>query len=97
MPIAITVAIGRPSRRQKPDLRTIARAIAHLQIAEGMALHARRDDCPIHAIQAAIVRRRCTSLVPRRLMRDAEWVHRHIEAPGVRIQARLEDQMRADS
>lgn len=62
-----------------------------------MALHGRRDGCLIHAIQAALVRHHCTSLVPRRLMRNTEWVHRHIEAPGVRIQARLEDQTRGDS
>lgn len=82
--------------RPKQTVRAIARAVAVLQAAEGAALHAERDGCILHAHMAAVARHQLGAVVPRRLMRDSEWVHRHIQAPGIRIQARIEDRM-ADS
>ena len=78
-------------RRPKPPLRAVARAVAYLQVAEGMALHGERDGCLQHALQAQFLRSAAGDFIPPRLMRDSEWRHRHIEAPGVRIQARAED------
>ncbi|MFM9587334.1 hypothetical protein, partial [Streptomyces caniscabiei] len=61
----------------------------------GMSLHAQRDGCILHAVHANVARQQAESVVPRRLLRDAEWRHRHIEAPGMRIQARIDDEARA--
>ncbi len=90
MPVSITVSF--PKRRPRPDLRSIGLAVASLQIAEGMALHAVRDQCLVHAVEALMVRKQCLPTIPTRLLSDREWVHQHIEAPGVRIQARNEDE-----
>ncbi|WP_295014838.1 hypothetical protein [uncultured Microbacterium sp.] len=78
-------------RRPKPTLRGVARAVAYLQVAEGMALHGERDGCLQHALQAQVYRSAAGGLIPSRLLRDSDWRYRHIEAPGVRIQARAED------
>lgn len=92
----VVIGSGRPRRvlwRRRPrvDLRTLAKAIASLQVAEGMALHARRDGCTVHGFLARATQRACEPVIPRKLARDAEWVHRHIEAPGMRIQARVDE------
>jgi hypothetical protein len=97
MAVEIRLALSLPKRRPKVDRRTLARAIADLQVAEGMALHAHRDGCLIHALQAAAVRHVCAAVIPRHLLHDREWVHQHIEAPGVRIQARTEDRWREEA
>jgi len=78
-------------RRPKPTTRAIAKAVSLLQCAEGAASHGERDGCVIHAHMAAAVRNQLRPIVPARMLRDPEWVHRHIEAPGARIQARVED------
>lgn len=92
----IRLAIALP-RVRRTDRRTLAHAIAELQIAEGMAIHAFRDRCILHLVHAAALRRLNTPLVPRRFLRDPEWMHRHVEAPGVRIQARVEDRWREEA
>lgn len=81
----------RPRRQPKVTLRTLAKSIAILQVAEGMDLHAQRDSCVIHAMCAAVIRDQFAPVIPNRLRRDRDWMHRHIEAPGVRIQARMDD------
>lgn len=91
-------------RRQRPrrlrltprryTLREIATAVAMLQTAEAKALHAERDGCILHAIEAHAARHVAARHIPPRLIRDADWRHQHIEAPGVRLQARVEDRMR---
>jgi len=80
-------------RRERPSLRAIATAVVRLQQAEGMKLHASRDQCGGCAAISATARDIFGPFVPARLMKDPEWVHRHIEAPRIRIQARLEDRM----
>lgn len=90
----LIVRLQLPQRRRRPDLRTVAKAIATLQVAEGMALHGDRDDCIFHSIMASILRLGVKSVVPQRLLCNAEWRHRHIEAPGMRIQARIDDRQR---
>ncbi|WP_295035496.1 hypothetical protein [uncultured Microbacterium sp.] len=81
------------NRLQRPNPRAIARAVVMLQRAEGMMLHAKRDACGGCAAISATCRDIFAPLIPSRLMKDPEWVHRHIEAPGIRIQTRLEDRM----
>jgi hypothetical protein len=81
-------------RKPKPTLRQIAVAVSNLQRAEGRAIHAMRDHCLPHGLEAAMARRAFIPLVPGRLLRSADWRHEHIEAPGARIQARVEDSWR---
>lgn len=88
----IAIIIRIPKRR-KPTLRDIGRAVAVLQVVEGMALHAERDGCLIHGLAARGMRASVSKIIPARYLRDSEWVHRHIEAPGMRLQAKVDDEV----
>ncbi|MBW1639279.1 hypothetical protein G3H63_09370 [Microbacterium resistens] len=92
--IMITVRLPKlPSRsRRMRERRVVALAVAALQQAEGMALHGARDKCLVHTIIAAQMRENFAGYIPARYLSDPDWMHRHVEAPGVRIQARLEDE-----
>lgn len=91
--IVVSVADPRPGRRRKPKptLREIATAVSNLQRAEGRAIHALRDGCLFHGVEASLIRREMVPIIPTKLLRNAEWRHQHVEAPGARIQARVED------
>ncbi|WDH77876.1 hypothetical protein PTQ19_10120 [Microbacterium esteraromaticum] len=90
------VIVGtRRSRRPKPTLREIATAVQMLQIAEGAMLHADRDGCFMHGLAAAATRRTFLPTLPKRFSGDPDWMHRHVEAPGMRIQARVDDEVRS--
>lgn len=95
MRVSVTViGLGRPLRqRRKPTLREIATAVQMLQLAEGAMLHANRDGCFMHGIAAANARRMFIKDIPKRLRKDSEWMHQHVEAPGMRIQARADDEV----
>ena len=95
MRISVTVIGpgGRPAKRRKPTLREIATAVQMLQLAEGAMLHANRDGCFMHGIAAATARRMFIKDIPKRLRDNPDWMHRHVEAPGMRIQARLDDEV----
>lgn len=84
---------GRRSRRPKPTLREIATAVQMLQLAEGAMLHANRDGCLMRGLAAASARRVYLQVLPKRFSGDADWMHRHVEAPGMRIQARVDDEV----
>ena len=86
----LEIKIGR--RKRRPDLRTIGHAVALLQIAEAFQIHADRDGCLVHLVKASVGRKVAQPSIPKRLMNDADWVHRHIEAPGARIGARMLDE-----
>ena len=91
----LIIRVQIPQRRRRPSLRMIAEAVATLQVAEAMSIHAERDHCFIHTLMAAGARDQVGQVIPARLMNDADWRHRHIEAPAARLQARVEDQRRA--
>lgn len=98
MPSVIIVARvpRRPWWQRKPrrTLRSIARAVSDLQRAEANMIHASRDACLRCGIEANLVRRAMVERVPLHLLRDADWRHRHVEAPGARLRARLDDEER---
>lgn len=86
---------GRSQKRRKPTLREIATAVQMLQLAEGAMLHANRDGCFMHGIAAETARNIFLKDIPKRLRDNADWMHRHVEAPGMRIQARMDDEVRS--
>lgn len=77
-------------RAPKPTLRQLACAISDLQVAEGQALHAERDKCLPCTLMSEGARASARRVVPRRFLNDADWMHRHVQAPGMRRQARAE-------
>lgn len=91
--MVVTISRPRPwwRRKPRPTLREIGIAVSNLQRAEGRALHAVRDGCIFHGVEASLIRRHMVPAIPAKLLRSAEWRHSHIEAPGARIQARVED------
>jgi len=78
-------------RKPRPTLREIGVAVSQLQRAEGRAIHGQRDGCLGHMVEAQMTRGMFARVVPRHLLADPQWRHEHIEAPGVRIQARVEE------
>ncbi len=90
------VVVARRRRRwfqRKPrlTLRELGRVVSNLQRAEAQALHAMRDGCLMCGLQASAVRRAMVAVIPTRLIRDADWRHQHVEMPGARMQARIDD------
>lgn len=96
MRVSVTV-IGLDGRARqkprKPTLREIATAVQMLQVAEGAMLHANRDGCLMHGIAAETARHIFLKDIPKRLRDNPDWMHRHVEAPVMRIQARLDDEV----
>lgn len=88
--ILLEIKIGR--RKRRPDAREIGRAVAILQEVEAFQIHADRDGCLVHLVKASVGRRIAQPVIPKRLLNDAGWVHRHIEAPGARKAARMLDE-----
>lgn len=81
-----------PERRKRPTVRDIARGVATLQRAESIALHANRDTCFPCLVRSTLMRMHGVDAVPSYLLKDKEWVHRHVLMPGARRLARVEDE-----
>ena len=90
---ALTIQWG-GGRRRRPTLRQIATGVSCLQAAEGLRLHADRDTCLACLIGSTVLKARGRALVPAKYLADKAWMHQHVEMPGVRQMARLDDELR---
>lgn len=82
-----------PRRRRtprKPTTRQIAQLVIALREAEARAIHVERDGCGFCAMNVSLVRAVVTPQLPRRLRRNADWMHQHVMMPGVRHFDRIE-------
>lgn len=93
----VTITVRRRQNRRRPTVREIAYGVQMLQRAESVLLHAQRDECLPCMLVAAAMRHTALAGIPERLLRNKAWVHRHVEAPAMRMHARgLDEMLRAD-
>lgn len=87
--IAIAISVPR-TKKGRRSLRDIASAVAVLQVADSLIMHANRDECLPCLVKGTVFQRHAQKQVPARLLRDKDWMHRHVFMPGARIRARLD-------
>lgn len=98
MSIGVFVSVPRPRRQRwwhlRPSLtlRDLAHVVNLAQDAEAQRLHAIADRCLSCGVQSQVKLDAAASVLPRRLVKNREWTHAHVDMPGARRLARMEEQ-----